>query len=183
MRSIKKAQMQMSVGTIVTIVLLMTVLILGLVLVRNIFGSGISAIDQVDTAIQNEINSLFAEEGKPIVVYPASRQIKLDKGDDVPKGFAFSIKNNDVDPAEFSYTVEAQDISKCGTSFTKNDADGFLLGGSGSFSLGPGNDLDLARIVKFDVPETAPPCTIIYNLEVLKDNQPYSSADVFVTIE
>ena len=33
----KKAAMEMSVGTIVTIVLLMTVLILGLVLVRTIF--------------------------------------------------------------------------------------------------------------------------------------------------
>jgi len=33
----KRAAMEMSVGTIVTIVLLMTVLILGLVLVRSIF--------------------------------------------------------------------------------------------------------------------------------------------------
>lgn len=178
----KKAQMQMSVGTIVTIVLLMTVLILGLVLVRNVFSTGTSAIDQVDSAIQNEINELFAEEGKPMVVYPASRQITLDKGDD-PKGFAFSVKNNDVEPADFSYEVEAQDVSKCGTGFSEETANNYLLGGSGSFSLGPGNALDLGRSVKFDLPETAPPCTIIYNLEVMKDNQPYSSADVFVTIE
>ena len=48
--------MQMSVGTIVTIVLLMTVLILGLVLVRTIFGGAVENIDNIDQAVKNEIN-------------------------------------------------------------------------------------------------------------------------------
>lgn len=178
----KRAALEMSTGMIVTIVLLMTVLILGLVFVRSVFNTGTSAVNQVDSAVQNEINKLFAEEEKSIVVYPASGEITLDKKDD-PKGFAFSVKNKDVESADFSYSVGAQDVSRCGSGFTKEVANSYLLGGSGSFSLGAGNALDSGRAVKLDLPETAPPCTIIYVLEVTKNGQPYSSAQVFVTIE
>jgi hypothetical protein len=174
--------MEMSVGTLVTIVLLMVVLVLGIVLVQKIFGAGTNAIDTVDNEIQDQINKLFSEEGKKLSVYPTSRQVTLKKGDD-PKGFAFSVKNNDVESAEFTYSVEASDVTKCGGGFTENKANNFLLGGSGSFSLGPGNFLDLPRLVKLAVPETAPPCTIIYNLEIDKDGTSYSGADIFVTIK
>ena len=56
----KQAAMEMSVGTIVTIVLLMTVLVLGLVLVRTIFTGAIKNIDNVDKAVENQISKLFA---------------------------------------------------------------------------------------------------------------------------
>jgi len=177
----KKAAMEMSVGTIVTIVLLMTVLVLGIFFIQKIFGGGVNAIDSVNTEIENQINKLFSEEGKKLAVYPTSREIKVKKGDD-PKGFAFSVKNKEVESADFSYEVKADDVSKCG-SLTEAQADNFLLGGSGSFSLGPGNELDVPRLVKFDLPETAPPCTIIYLLEINKGTEAYANADIFVTIK
>lgn len=178
----KIGAMEMSMGTIVTIVLLMTVLILGGFLISKIFTSGTGAIDEIDNAIQNEINKLFAEEGRKLVVYPSSRQIVLKKDDD-PKGFAFSVKNDDVENAEFTYSVEAGDISKCGSSFKKETAESYLIGSSGKFSLGPGNSLDIPRLVKFSIPESAPPCTIIYNLEIKKGTDSYSGADIFVVIK
>jgi len=48
----RRAAMEMSVGTIVTIVLLMTVLILGLVLVRTIFSSAKYNVDVIDEKIR-----------------------------------------------------------------------------------------------------------------------------------
>ena len=53
----KKAAMEMSVGTIVTIVLLMSVLILGIFLVQNIFKSAKGAVDLTDKQLKNEINN------------------------------------------------------------------------------------------------------------------------------
>src|SRR3989344_1360311 len=138
---LKKAQMQMSVGTIVTIVLLMTVLVLGLVLTRTIFRSSTESIDQIDQAIQNEISKLFAEEGKKIVVYPTSRQISIKKDDD-PRGFAFSIKNIGTEDMEFSYTIKADpnfNYGKCGSGFTPSKADSWVLTSAGSFSVVKGN--------------------------------------------
>jgi len=178
----KKGAMEMSVGTIVTIVLLMAVLILGIFLVQKIFKSGGNAIDEIDNEVQSQITQLFAKEGNKIAVYPTSRQITLKKGDD-PKGFAFSVKNLDVEEAEFSYGIFADDISKCGSTFSEEKANNLLIGSLGSFSLGPGNSLDLPRLIKFQVPETTPPCTIIYNLEVDKDSVSYTNAQIFVTIK
>ena len=55
----RKAAMEMSVGTIVTIVLLMTVLILGLVLVRTIFTGAIENINGIDQAVKSELKNYF----------------------------------------------------------------------------------------------------------------------------
>ena len=178
----KRGAMEMSVGTIVTIVLLMGVLVLGIFLVQKIFRSGTNAIDTLDSEIQNQISKLFAEDDKKLAVYPTSRELTIKKGDE-PKGFAFSVRNDDTEEADFTYDVLAQDASSCGNTLNEEEANDFLLSGSGSFSLGPGNTLDLARLVKFDVPESAPPCTIVYNLEVDKGAEAYSSADIFVTIK
>ena len=106
----------------------------------------------------------------------------MKRGDD-PKGFAFSVRNNDVEEARFSYIVRADDVSKCGTGFNVADAEDLMIASSGSFSLGPGNKLDLARLVKFSIPESTPPCTIVYELEIDKDSVAYSSAQIFVTIK
>ena len=84
---------------------------------------------------------------------------------------------------QFSYKVSAQDVSKCGTSLTKAQADSYLLGGQGSFSLGGGASLDLPILVRFSVQKTAPPCTVVYQLEVKKGNMPYSSPNIFVTLK
>ena len=178
----KRAAMEMSVGTIVTIVLLMMVLVLGIFFIQKIFSTGTSAIDTVDSEIQSQIQKLFSQEGRKIAVYPTSREITLKKGD-TPKGFAFSVRNNEVESAQFSYTVIASDASRCGSTFAEEDANAMLLGGSGSFNLGPGDSLELARMVKFVVPESAPPCTITYQLDVKKGSESYTGADVFVTIK
>lgn len=175
----KKAAMEMSVGTIVTIVLLMSVMVLGIFLVQKIFKSSTNAIDNVDAAVNNEINKLFSDEEQKLIIYPTSRDITLNKGE--VKGFAFSVRNKDVESAEFSFDVKANDVTHCGSTLTKETADNYLIGGSGSFSLGASSKLDLARLVKLDIPETAPSCTMIYLLEVKKGTESYATADISIT--
>ncbi len=177
----KKAAMEMSVGTIVTVVLLMSVLVLGIFLIKEIFFTATGAIDSISTEVESEIQKLFSDEGKKLAIYPTARAITLKKGD-APKGFAFSVQNKDVESADFTYTVTADDVSKCG-SLTKSEADSFLLGGVGSFSLGAGNALELPRLVKLAIPETAPPCTLIYMVDVKKSGDPYAGGEIFVTIK
>ncbi len=178
----KKAAMQMSVGTIVTIVLLMSVLVLGLVLVRSIFTTSTNAVDQIDAQVQNQINKLFTKEGKEFIIFPASRDVTVKKGDN-PAGFAFSVKNNEVESKTYSYTIEAQDVSDCGSSFTEDIADGYLLPKEGSFSVGPGKNLEPAELIKFNVPDSAPPCTIMYRITITEGGETFKSATVFVNIE
>ena len=183
----KKAAMEMSVGTIVTIVLLMSVLVLGIFLVQKVFDSSTGAIDSIDNQVQSEISKLFADEDLALVVYPTSREITLKKGDD-PKGFAFSVKNRGIEPENFIYEIKAEPTydftGRCGSTFSESKANSFLLANSGSFSLGPGNSLGLPELVKFSIPEEAAPCTIPYRLQVFKgQNMPYDGAAIFVTIK
>jgi hypothetical protein len=55
----KHAAMEMSMGTIVTIVLLLIVLIMGVFFVTNIMCAGITLTDQVTSEMENEIKNLF----------------------------------------------------------------------------------------------------------------------------
>ncbi|MEM3091480.1 MAG: hypothetical protein QXU39_02390, partial [Candidatus Pacearchaeota archaeon] len=54
----KHAAMEMSVGTMVTIVLLMIVLVLGIFFIQKIFSAGTNAIETIDNQVQNEIQKL-----------------------------------------------------------------------------------------------------------------------------
>lgn len=181
-RKEKRAALELSIGTMVTIVLLMVFLVLGIFFIQRVARLGLNAVDSIDSQVQGEIQKLFAEEGRKIAIYPTSREIVLRRGD-TPKGFAFSVRNVDVENADFTFSTTASDISKCGSTFTKEDADSMLIGGAGSFSLGPGSSLELPRLVKLSVPETTPPCTMTYDLEIFKDSGPYTNADIFVTIK
>lgn len=174
----KKAAMEMSVGTIVTIVLLMTVLILGLVLVRSIFKSSIENIDSVDQAVKNEINKLFSEDNsRKIIIYPSSRLVTIQKGNERELGFAISIRNVDTKEGKFTYVVSVNDPdirTKC--SITDSEAEAWITAGrEGSITLPPGTSMDDPEFVRFMIPDNAPPCTVRFGVNVKKDGVQYSS--------
>lgn len=165
----KKAAMEMSVGTLVTIVLLMVVLVLGVVLIRSIFSGSQDAVEQINSQVIDEINKVFEQEGSKISVAPSSRSISLDRTKE-PAGFAFSVINRETDNLRFSYIVRAVSVDKCGTNLKNpTDADKFLMVDHGNFPLRAGFKLDLPILIKFDIPETAPPCTMIFQVNVCRD--------------
>ena len=175
--------MEMSVGTIVTIVLLMTVLILGLVLVRGIFFSAETSIDEIDKAVKGEINKLFSEDSsKKIVVYPSTRKIDIQKGSN-DLGFGFSIRNVGTESAKISYTITAKQVADS-CPMTLSDAEDLItLGRKGDATIEAGNILDQPIFVRFAIPESAPPCQIRYSIEMEKGSQAYgSSVDVDLEI-
>ena len=78
----KQGALELSIGTIVVVVIGMSMLILGLVLVRTIFTGSTAAIGQLNDKVQGEISTLFVEEGKDIVVMTSDRSngLKLSQG-------------------------------------------------------------------------------------------------------
>jgi hypothetical protein len=176
----KKAAIEMSMTTFVTIVLVVIVMVLGIFFIQKIFKSGTNAIDTIDSQVQSELQKLFASEGAKTAFYPTSRELVIQKGD-TPKGFAFQIKNNAVGDATYSYVTTATDVSKCGT-FSIEDANNMLLGGTGSITVGTG-DTSEARLVKFVVPDSAPPCTMEFDMKVSTTTGTYSDINFFLTIK
>ncbi|NCO17977.1 hypothetical protein COT60_03020 [Candidatus Pacearchaeota archaeon CG09_land_8_20_14_0_10_30_9] len=181
-----KGAMEMSVGTIVTIVLLMSVLVLGIFFISKIFTSSNNAINSIDTQIQNEINQMFSD-GKTLklAVYPSSRIITVKRGASPPQGFAFSIYNNAKTQADFTYSIKASDVTDCQGTVTESQANSYVLGGTtlNPIPIGGSQMLSNARLVQFPVPESMPSCTVKYDLLLYRDGSAYDSADISVTFK
>jgi len=182
--------MEMSMGTIVTIVLVVVTLVLALVLIRSIFSSSTGAVDQVTNAVQDQISKLFSTEDKDLAVYPADQNVPIKRGDDTPKGFAFAVKNPDNEPATFSYTLEVQGGSgsstvghNCG-SLTASEANSYIVNPEGTFTASSGSPSG-TQVVRFLAPKTAPACTITYSLKITDaQNTDFApSTSIFVTLK
>jgi hypothetical protein len=170
----KKGAMEMSVGTIVTIVLLMSVLILGIFLVQKIFKTSTTAIDGIDSQVQSQINELFSDENKAVVVFPTSREISLEK--DSTGGFGFSILNKDTSAGDFTYRIDVMEISP-DCEITKEEAESLIILGKESLSpitLPSGSFLENAIFVKLKISEFTPLCNIRYGINVLKEGEQYA---------
>jgi len=179
----KRAAMEMSVGTMVTIVLLMIVLVLGIFFIQRIFSSGTNAIDTIDTEMQNQIQKLFgSDEVTKVAMYPTSQRITIKQGDR-DKGFGFFVRNLDSTTSSFKFEIKATDTSACPSSLTEDIATSYLLG-----DIGEINDLQSGdtyqRLVTFIIPATAPLCTINYDLVVKRDNdENYGGLNFALTIK
>jgi|WetSurMetagenome_2_1015567.scaffolds.fasta_scaffold174179_2 hypothetical protein len=170
----KKGAIELSIGTIVIIVIAMSMLILGLVLVRTIFTSAITSVTSIDAGVKNKIQQMFSEdEQKKIALIPDQGIIELKQGE-IGSGFALSIRNTPGGGAtsKYSYAVSVADPdiqTKCGYSELN------MIGPNGKASitagkrmdditLADGNAMDTPVHVRFSVAEDAPIC--IFRLQV-----------------
>jgi|SRR3990167_2806949 len=169
----KRGAIELSVGTIVIIVLAMSMLILGLVLVKNIFSGSTENIDTINDAVKDQISKAFNRDDVKVVVNLANKIAKIKQGESW--GVAFGVKNLVGKESSFEYKVVASDldiVSKCGIS--KVDAESWIITGrASSFTLASGGDY--YGIIRFQIPETAPLCTIRFDVVVTMDGKAYDT--------
>lgn len=72
----KKAGFEMSITTLVVIVIAVVMLILGLIFVRQIFQTASESVSVVDEQVKNQLKTMFGQEQGNIVVYSAETKIK-----------------------------------------------------------------------------------------------------------
>ncbi len=172
----KKGALELSIGTIVIIVIGMSMLILGLVLVQTIFSGSKYNVEQLNEKVKGEIGKLFEEESKS-VVYLANHEARVKQGDTFGVAFAFkNLEQGDTSSSRFSYEVKASDIGGCrGLTVQEAESVRWIPVGriTDNIQLPPGA-LEY-RIVRFSIPETAPLCIVRYDIVVKKD------AEVYVT--
>jgi hypothetical protein len=180
----KKGALELSIGTIVVLVLAMAMLIMGLILVQNIFSGGTDAIDKINNEVLKGIDDMFSDSDAKIVIYPTSRKFTLEQGSK-GDGFAFSIRNTELDDIDLTYLIEVDpsfDIeSKCKASF--ESVNRWLDVDTGSFTIAGSSKLDLPELVTFTIPDNAPSCTIPFRVNVNDNQGSYASGSVRVTIE
>lgn len=175
-----KGAMEMSVGTIVTIVLLMSVLILGLFLVRNIFSSANGAIDMTDQQLQAEIGKLFGAEDAKLAIYPSSKYLEIKTKNDDAIGIGIKHINDQLDSeTQFSYQVTHRQNS---CNMNENQAMSLIvLGRTATLNI-PRGGLRVDK-VRFSIPEGVPNCIIRYEVTVKKGSELYDAESFEIKIK
>lgn len=166
----------MSVGTIVTIVLLVTVLVLGLVLVRTIFSSAKGAVDLTDQQLRNELSKLFGEERK-VSIFPGNRLVEI-KQEDLD-GVGIGIRNllsGAGGDSTFSYRVIVSDPDlerKCGVG--EEIVTNWIVTGRSEIDIPiPSGDFSSQKVL-FEIPSGSPLCTIRFRVNVDTDGTSYDT--------
>ena len=159
----KTAAMEMTVGTIVTIVLLMAALVLGLILTRSIFKSSTENVDIIDDQVKGEINNLFAEDNTKLVVGLGGQNTAKVKQGTANFGipFGFSPTNPQVwgtNKDGCKYNIEVVDQSnyciKKGWTTVKNS----IVTGKDNVVFDQVDSTNGHALIKISVPEDTPPC-------------------------
>lgn len=172
----KKGALELSIGTIVILVLAMSMLILGLILIRTIFTGAKYNVETMNKKVEAEINKLFVEDQRAVLYLP-NRIAEISQGSDF--GLGFGIQNN-IATQKFRWQVSIADDNirkKCGVS--EREAESWITtGGTGSVEIASGQKY--SDIIRFNIPEAAvsdiSTCIIRYKLEIKKeDGTPFTT--------
>jgi hypothetical protein len=176
----KKAAMEMSVGTIVTIVLLMSVLVLGLMLVKNIFTSSKGAVDLTDQQVHAELEKLFSEDAA-LIIYPTAAELTLKPGEN--DAFGIGIKNiakTSGASTMFSYETVLME-NTCGLS-EQEVMDWIVLGASDDTLEIPIGKIGSGKMT-IEIPEGTPNCIANFRIKVSREGESYESQIVTVQVK
>lgn len=183
----KKAAIELSIGTIVIIVLAMSMLILGLVLVRNIFSGATGSVDDLNDKVQDEIIKLFSDDSDDVVISLGSDNTAKIKQDTPAFSLAIGARtldgsNTDRDRLKYELSldengdcVEKIGLKKTEALFTtrlkvKNSFDKFK---------GP----HASALIELKIPEGTPTCTQKIFVDVTDTKTEESVGGSFFRIE
>jgi hypothetical protein len=169
----------MSVGTIVVIVLSMSMLILGLVLVKTIFSGAKNVAEMTDDQVTEELTKMFGVEQK-VAVYPSTKQIDIVQGR--LNGFGVGIKNlqgGSTGTSKFSYEVIVSDSKvreKCGV--TETEILNLITTGQTEVDIPIASGEIYSSKVLFSTQEGDPLCTVRLRVDAKVNNAPYGSPQI-----
>lgn len=172
----KKAAIELSINTIVVIVLAMSMLILGLVLVKNIFTGATDVTSMTNDQVKNQVSKMFGDDDK-LVIYPDSRLIEIKQGK--AGGFGIGIQNlrsGSSTDVKFSYEVTVSDPDvkkKCGK--TEKEIESLINVGRTETGIEvPSGDL-VARKVVFTSEIGDALCLVRFKVAVKVNTEVYAS--------
>lgn len=169
----KIGAMEFTVGTIVTIVLLMSALVLGLILTRTIFVNTTTSVNTINDQVTGEINNLFGEDGTGFVVKLGNENTaKVKQGTEnfgIPIGFSPTNPlawGTAIPKVGCKYTITPLSGAQyCSSKGWTNPCDSIETGCTNvqfeTFENSNGYSL-----IKINIPENVPPCLQRFSISV-----------------
>ena len=170
----KKGAIEMSIGTIVIIVIAITMLIFGIVFVRSIMCSAISLTGDVNDNVKGEINKLFGATageiqcigggGEPVTMVPGK----------------FNIVYCGISAQEQGKEYEIKVTKLMGSSTDADTLEEWVAFGENTWGpniVGPGDEIP-KKILRLQVPDDAPEELIAITIEASRDGEVISTQDL-----
>lgn len=159
-RQNKKAALEMSMGTIIILVLGVSMLILGMVLIRNIMCSAIGLTGDINDKVKGELNKLFGAEGGEVqCIGSGGSAVKVIAGETNNVYCSFKAKETST------YTVTVSTASADTTSLTSTTINSWLVQSTFSEQISP-SDQTPKKVIRIKVPDTAPDSTVYLTLNI-----------------
>ena len=164
----KRAALELSIGTIVIIVIAVTMLILGLVLVKTIMcGALLTSVD-LTNKMKDQINKLFQDTGSDVILLKGPGGIlSIPPGE--RSGIWFAFKPNDVATKyDYEFSVALDDrFKRSPYNIRESDVESWIIGSRGSDNVGVNNVKEKNLIIQ--PPANTP--NIIFTLKLKVNNQ------------
>ena len=180
MRSVlnRKGAIELSMTTVVVIVLAMTMLALGLTLVRTLFTGAIYTAGTLNDQVKNQINQIFQSETTRVGIISEQGQLNPARGKDQCVWWA--IVADTGGKYDYSFTVDPAECAQTakGYHLTKQMIESWFIDLKGSKSLAA-NDRQ-QYCLPLNIPRNAPSCLFKVDLETKKDMVIYGSSTVYI---
>ena len=160
----KKGAIELSMTTVVVIVLAMSMLILGLVLIRSIFTGATQNVVSINENVKAQIDKLFTSEDQETVLYLANSMAQISQGQSW--GIGFALRNTGGSDKSYIYSVGANAPTNCGTTYsTKEAAAKWIVAGSSGSSGTLTSGKTFYGVIRMQIPKDAPiGCIVRYDI-------------------
>ena len=172
----KKGAIELSIGTIVVIVMGVTMLILGMVLIRNIMCGALSLTSGINDKVKAELERTFGStEGEIACIGEGAEAVKIIPGKDI------LIHCQIKAPETAQYEITLKDYSSSITSLTKEKLQKYITYSKWSGQVAPG-DTAIKKVIGLKLPNDAPEGNIRLSVEIKKNGELLASRDLDFSI-
>jgi hypothetical protein len=153
---------------VIGIIIVLILLIIRIFVIANCSQS--VKVTEMNSNVKEEISKMFSDETRKLIIYPSSRMIELEKGSR-GSGFAFSVRNLDVNDTKYNYIVEVDPSfkieSRCNGT-TEKEANSWIDNPEDEFRVPKSSVMDNPVLSTFTIPDSAPICTIPYVIKIIQ---------------
>lgn len=186
----RRGAIEMSITTVVVLVLGMTMLILGLGLVRGIFSTATSSVDSIDQKVKSEISQLFSDDKQDVSILLGKDRTAQVKADNTKFGIAIGARTPDGGSAAndrllFQLSLDSSSTKNCLATLGKTKTEAlFLVTFNKDLTFDQAEGANAFNILQLQVPKGTLECSqkVIVDVKDTTTNQPLGRNSFIINV-
>ena len=170
----KRAAFELSVSTMIIIVLAVSMLIVGLVFIRNVYKFSVDTVDNLNRKTLDEINKLFTDETQKLVIYLGEQKLAQIEAGTSNAGILIAARTEsgtkieNYDDLQFKLELDEGTNNNCVKLLGKTLVTSFFKTPVGKWNNIQGYQADVGKaVIEIAIPEGTRVCTQVVRIETL----------------